>query len=339
LFFSLSVFGAHEEPVMKHAVLSRRSAFTLIELLVVIAIIAILIGLLLPAVQKVREAAARTQCSNNLHNIAIACHSFHDVNGYMPLALDNSDKVTLQQYNMYPPPVHHWFWSWMTQILPYVEQQNLYTMANTWDSTGTNWYYPWVASNTALWTVVKTWSCPMDSRQLVASDSSGTKVAYTGLLAVRGTMQKLDDGVICYKKVTMVGITDGTSNTLMIGERPPSGDWFFGWWLAGAGYVNPNNNYYQNGTGDVVLGTADTDFPPALTYGFNGGYTCAATKYQFQPGNINDNCDMAHFWSFHSGGANFGLADGSVRFIRYSTPQAVMTAYGTRAGGEALQLD
>ena len=324
---------------MKPVSLPRRLAFTLIELLVVIAIIAILIGLLLPAVQKVREAAARTQCQNNLHNLAIACHSFHDVNGYMPLALDNADKVTLAQYNQYPPPVHHWFWSWMTQILPYVEQQNLYTMANAWDNTGTNWYYPWQSTNTALGTPVKTWQCPMDSRQLVAHDEGGYNVAFTGVVGIRGTMAKLDDGVICNKRVTMAGITDGTSNTLMIGERPPSGDWFFGWWFAGAGYVNVNNNYYQNGTGDVVLGTADTDFPYSLTFPFNGGYTCGANLYQFKPGNINNNCDMAHIWSLHSSGANFAMADGSVRFITYSTPQAIMTAYGTRTGGEVAQLN
>jgi prepilin-type N-terminal cleavage/methylation domain-containing protein len=310
-----------------------REGFTLIELLVVIAIIAILIGLLLPAVQKVREAAARTQCQNNLHNIAIACHSYHDALGSMPMALDGSDKPN---YYNYPPPYHHWYWSWMTHILPFVEQDNLYKLADTWDNTGTNYYWPWSTTNLAIQTPVKTWGCPTDTRQLSASDASGTKVAYTGLLAVRGTMQRLEDGVICNRKVTMAGISDGTSNTLMIGERPPSGDWFFGWWFAGAGYVNPNNNYLQNGTGDVVLGTNDTDFPPALTYGFNGGYTCPANKYLFGPGKLTENCDMAHFWSLHAGGANFANADGSVRFMAYSTAPAVMAVMGTRNGGEVV---
>jgi prepilin-type processing-associated H-X9-DG protein len=138
----------------------------------------------------------------------------------------------------------------------------------------------------------------------------------------------------------MTGISDGTSNTLMIGERPPSGDWFFGWWFAGAGYVNtqvtPNT---QNGTGDVVLGTADTDFPTALSFGFNGGYTCASTKYLFQAGKVTDNCDMAHFWSFHSGGANFAMADGSVRFLNYSVDPTIMKSLGTRSGGEVFSLD
>ncbi|MFO0936718.1 MAG: DUF1559 domain-containing protein [Gemmataceae bacterium] len=320
---------------MSLSLIRRVKGFTLIELLVVIAIIAILIGLLLPAVQKVREAAVRTQCINNMHNIALACHSYHDANGFMPLAIEGSDQPNY--FGTYPH--HHWYWSWMTSILPFVEQDNLYRMADTWDNTGNNYCYPWSTTNTALGTPVKTWQCPMDQRQLVAQDEGGYLVAFTGIVATRGTMQKLNDGVICNTRVRMTSISDGSSNTFMVGERPPSGDWFFGWWFAGAGYVNPSNGYLQNGTGDVVLGTADTDFPPALAFSFNGGYSCASTMYQFQPGKITNNCDMAHYWSLHSGGANFGMADGSVRFVTYSTTQTIMTACGTRSGGEVTSQD
>jgi prepilin-type N-terminal cleavage/methylation domain-containing protein/prepilin-type processing-associated H-X9-DG protein len=311
-----------------------RAAFTLIELLVVIAIIAVLMGLLLPAVQKVREAAARIQCANNLHNIAIACHNYHDVNGFMPMALDGSDRPSY-----FTSPSHHWYWSWLTAVLPYVEQDNLYRVGDTWDNTGTNYTWPWSSTNLALATPVKTWSCPTDTRQLLAHDESGYKVAFTGILAVRGTMQRLNDGVVCSVKVKMTAISDGTSNTLLVGERPPSGDWYFGWWFAGAGYYNPNFVPRQNGTGDVVLGTADTEFPTALIHPYNGGYSCPANKYQFGPGKLTENCDMAHFWSLHSGGANFANADGSVRFLRYGIDPAVMTALGTRAGGEVFNLD
>jgi len=299
-------------------------AFTLIELLVVIAIIAILIGLLLPAVQKVREAAARMKCANNLKQISLATHTYHDANGQMPLALQTTT------YSRY------WYWSWFTQILPYVEQQNLYNQANAYSATN---FDPWgPPSNPGLSTYLPVWSCPSDSRQLAVQDSSGLKVAFTGLLGVCGTAKGKNDGVICNTKVNITGITDGTSNTLLVGERPPSSDFFFGWWFAGAGYYDPGTTPSQDGTGDVTLGTWDLRYPPALLTGFNGGYTCTATKYQFQPGLLSDGCDQAHFWSMHTGGGNFGMADGSVRFIAYGAGnnQALWVALGTRAGGEVV---
>ncbi len=301
-------------------------AFTLIELLVVIAIIAILIGLLLPAVQKVRSAAARTQCQNNYHNIALACHGFHDVNGAFPQAIET-----------FTSGKPHFYWSWMAQILPYYEQQPLYTAADAWAQTNT---YPWANGNPGTETPMKVWQCPADGRQPIVYDFGSYKVTFTGVLGVCGSQSKLDDGMICNKKVTMVGISDGTSNTLMLAERPPSNDYVFGWWFAGAGYVNTNNGNSQNGAGDVTIGTVDTDYPTSLAHSFNGGFTCSNLKYRYGPGNVNDNCDQAHIWSPHDSGANFAFGDGSVRFLTFSIGQDdnLMRALGTRSGGETYQI-
>src|SRR5262249_43198570 len=121
--------------------LRKRSGFTLIELLVVIAIIAILIGLLVPAVQKVRDAAGRIKCANNLHQIGVALHNYHDTNGALPWGTGRAASA----------PELYDYWSWMAMAMPYVEQDNLFKLADNWQrqtgsyqtSSPPYYWWPW----------------------------------------------------------------------------------------------------------------------------------------------------------------------------------------------------
>src|SRR5205085_2440830 len=158
----------------------RRRAFTLIELLVVIAIIAILIGLLLPAVQAVRLAAWRVYCHNNLKQIGLALHNYHDTQGSFPPAI-------AEQFA--PLPRAKWQWlSWMGRLLPYVEQGPLYqTMRDAFDRQGALPDPFQDPPHVGLATVLPIFKCPMDARQYQASYAQGLTVAFCGYLGVNGT--------------------------------------------------------------------------------------------------------------------------------------------------------
>ncbi len=290
----------------------QRTAFTLIEVLVVIAIIAVLLGLLLPAVQKTRMAAARISCTNNLKQIGLALLQYHDTLGSLPPGITPPLKGE---------PFPHM--GWQTRILPFIEQQPLWNLTLiAYETRPSN---PYQLPHYGIMTPIKLFSCPADDRtQGVHSTHYGLLVALTDYLGNLGTNYKIDNGVLYWgSRINFLDITDGTSNTLLVGERPPSPDFWYGWWYAAAGQEG-------SGSGDTVLGVRELHGPsdPFTS-------SCPPGPYHFVFGNLNNMCDAFHFWSLHSGGANFLFADGSVDFLSYAADN-ILPALSTRSGGEAV---
>src|SRR5438046_1669421 len=200
---------------------SRRQGFTLIELLVVIAIIGVLIGLLLPAVQKVREAAARTQCKNNLKQIGLAFHNYHAAQGSFPPGFA-SQAATVDGPSLGPG------WGWAAHLLPYFEQDNLYRQIDFTKDIA----HP--ANAQARMTSLRIFLCPSDNSPrptFTVRDDAGTAICdvafanYVGMAGVYEVTGYPDTsngspGVLLRNsRVRVTDITDGSSNTLFVGER------------------------------------------------------------------------------------------------------------------------
>lgn len=273
---------------------SRRAAFTLVELLVVIAIIGVLVGLLLPAVQAAREAARRMQCSNNLKQIGLAFHNFHDTfRRFTPLGGANVNGA----------------WGWGSAILPYIEQNNLYQAigspdilkATNLDPPNRVPNNPTGAQGLLLQTGIPTFICPSDPVSTPTNDNYGNYgvsnyVASEGLLTWAFTGSSPNWVPNPPGKVTIASITDGTSNTLLVGER----DRKLG--LGGLWAV-------RRGTGGALGGAARER--PNLPFLGNRGASCCGNDVS---GTVSV-CRRGGFSSMHTGGLNFVFCDGSVHFI------------------------
>jgi prepilin-type N-terminal cleavage/methylation domain-containing protein/prepilin-type processing-associated H-X9-DG protein len=322
---------------MVHSKIGRKSkGFTLIELLVVIAIIAILIGLLLPAVQKVREAAARTKCVNNLHQHGVGLHNYHSAHDKFPFG--SAPYIGWANPAAFP---YEGSWTWMTYILPFVEQQSVWDMAKTFANGGGTNGYPWY--NPACAVPLKIYVCPQDPRgpqffPATALGGGSYKDQYlTTYLGNSGTTATAFNGVLYQSSVVRAtDITDGTMNTIMVGERPPNSNLEFGWWFTAYGYDG-------RGNADSVMTSNDVAVANYFITNYNGApnQPCdgpAASKIGLRPGKPDVGCDAAHYWSFHTNGSMFLMADGSVRMISY-TNNGILPALSTRNGGEVVTIN
>jgi prepilin-type N-terminal cleavage/methylation domain-containing protein len=304
--------------------ISKKSGFTLVELLVVIAIIAILVGLLLPAVQAARGAARRMQCSNNLKQIGLAMHTYATGHGVLPFGWNDHGTA------------------WSAMVLPAIEQQNLYDSL-IFDENAGNWSS--APNEDACGVVLTTFRCPSMSQPVHLNNSgiplrvpssyrgcassTATSDGSTGMVPGTTPMKDSNQDGMLYgcSSVSFASVRDGLTNTIMIGESYTDNDFSqdgqsMDYWYLGSPQVDP---YNCDGSG---TGGEFTEFCGS-TYAAINSILDASTS-----GNIKE----ISFGSYHPGGALFCLGDGSVHFLSDSIDLTLYRALGSRSGGEIAQL-
>ncbi|OWK38345.1 DUF1559 domain-containing protein [Fimbriiglobus ruber] len=301
---------------------SSRRGFTLIELLVVIAIIAILIGLLLPAVQKVREAAARAKCTNNLKQLALGMHNYHDGHQTLPVGMSPGTVNYGNQWCCWG--------TWQIPILPYIEQQAAFAQYINYggdDSTGPRYGAAPNSNVTGLRFNVMT--CPSDqpNAPLAPLTNHNYAVNYGNTTIYQTTpFNGVTFGGAPFNPSTPVritDITDGTSNTVFLSEvieGQRSDLRGFGWWGPGSGittFAPPNTSQPDN-----TAQNCDSALPNPPCVNATGNNT------------IN-----VFARSRHTGGVNAALCDGSIRFVANSITPSTWLAMGSAQGGEVVSLN
>jgi prepilin-type N-terminal cleavage/methylation domain-containing protein len=318
----------------------RTAAFTLIELLVVIAIIAVLIGLLLPAVQKIREAASKLKCQNQLKQLAIAMHNFQDQYKQFAPGLGAAGDTNSPGVGGYPQqtfPRYSRFASWHTHLLPFIEEQATYESIITYDMGNTFFG----VTNPGY--TVRQFGCPSDPEASKKHSNGRPLTSYFGVRGIDrpnvGNQTAGDpnaEGMLFWRSNIRVSmVTDGLSNTVMIGEHPASqdgGSW--GWWWTTLNMRRSTNDPH----GDIEF----LYWPEDVCWGIavsSSKYGCskpgAIPAFYRTPYHFKDLCNYDTFWSFHTGGAFFVFGDGGVRFLQYGA-RPIMIPLTTRNRGDTV---
>jgi prepilin-type N-terminal cleavage/methylation domain-containing protein/prepilin-type processing-associated H-X9-DG protein len=291
----------------RHPAARNRGGFTLVELLVVIAIIGVLIGLLAPAVQKVREAAARMQCSNNLRQIGIAFHHHHNTYRYFPTG--GWEWWSVPTYiNGQPAIGEQQHAGWGFQILPFVEGDNVWKGGQATSDAG--------RIQVAVGTPNPIFFCPSrrGAQTVVFTDSGyfgGNPM--TVALCDYAASNYEETGIVLYRYPTrFADITDGTSNTLLVGDKRLNRS------RLGQPQADDDTGYASGFDADVIR---YTDRPPAPDYNGSSGD------------------GDGRFGSSHTGGFNAVFADGSVHFIPYAIDPTTFRYLGNKSDGQAVSSD